>query len=128
MNYLLSLHDCDTWILIHGTITMKYYQETRLFDSYGIKLQELYECKRQVSRTCRKLCHWGHITDSKFADIMDQLETTNVCQLQDIILKLLRGAIDRCQNQVARNDIWKHLKGSIYLHKEICQELLKGFE
>jgi hypothetical protein len=102
---------------------MKYYQEVRLFDSYDIKLRELYECKDQQYLTCDKLRRWGHLTDQKFRDLNSQMFVLNVCKLQDIILELLRGLIERCQNPTGRREIWNHIIMSIDNGKEIREEL-----
>jgi hypothetical protein len=100
-----------------------YYQETRLFDIYEIKLQELYECKDQAYLTCDRLRRWAHLTDRKFRALHDQMYVLNVYKMQDVMLNLLRELIDRCHNPIGRREIWKHIIGSIDHQKEIRQEL-----
>jgi hypothetical protein len=104
---------------------MKYYQETQLFDRYEIKLRHLYECKRQVDKTCITLFRSDHIDVDKFEDIMNQMDTISVCQMQDLIIELLREIIDRGQNQDERNDVWKQIIASIFYRYEIRYELRK---
>ena len=65
----------------------------------------------------------GSSNRPQIRDLHSQMFVLNVCKLQDIILELLRGLIERCQNPEGGREIWNHIIMSIDNGKEIREEL-----
>ena len=92
---------------------MRYYQEVRMFDHHEADLRELFLCSVQIRLTCRKLCDWAHLTDEQYTTIDYDLYSVSTATMQDRIITLLRGILNRCCQRGIRHEIWRHIITSI---------------